>query len=248
MNACMTHGYVLPGTPHEVVDHRYFFATRAPSGARIGAYTCGVAREALARGLRRYGRNALGDFYFLLRALPMFADNPSVTGFLIEQAVLSSIGNKGLDISEGINSPMETVMFGGDFPEIHTRKPLTLYCPLQCNLRAIDGLVVRFTDQRCFMFPVQISIRKVTTDCEAWFFDQWPLWIRGLAGYEIEVQFVWVVESTPASNEPAGRGSRTLRKGRHPFNLEYRRWRIPLKDVDQQVDDWLERARAARER
>lgn len=142
MNACMTHGYVLLGTPHNVVDHRYFFAARAPSGARIGAYICGVAREALARGLRRYGRNTLGGFHFLQRALTIFADNPSVTEFLIEQAVLSSIGNKGVDISEGINSPMETVMFGGDFPKIHTRKPLTLYCPLQCNFRAIDGLIV----------------------------------------------------------------------------------------------------------
>jgi hypothetical protein len=51
--------------------------------------------------------NNFGDSDFL-SALDDYIDNPSVTGFFIEQAVLSYIGSHGLNISKGIYSPMET--------------------------------------------------------------------------------------------------------------------------------------------
>ena len=145
MNACMIKDYVPPA-PHHVVDHRYFFATQS-GDAEIGPDTCGIAREAVARALRLYGRNTSGDYQFLLRALTTFTNSPSVTGFLIEQTVLSSIGARGLDIGEEISSPMETIGFRGEFPEIEPDIKLALYCPLRSNFPGIDRLVVRFNKE-----------------------------------------------------------------------------------------------------
>jgi hypothetical protein len=59
-----------------------------------------------------------GDADFLI-ALNDYITNPSVTGFFIEQAVLSSIAANGLEISEQVSKRMNTVMFKGDIPDFN---------------------------------------------------------------------------------------------------------------------------------
>ena len=67
--------------------------------------------------------------------------NPSITGFFIEQATLSSIASCGLEISEQISRKMETVMFSGRFPVFSNRTEgdPVLYCPLDFNRLAINS-------------------------------------------------------------------------------------------------------------
>jgi hypothetical protein len=70
--------------------------------------------------------------------------NPSVCGFVVEQAMLSSIALKGLDIGMKINTPMEVVSFVGPKPQFRTDTPgkPTLYRPQKFNFECIDGIIV----------------------------------------------------------------------------------------------------------
>jgi hypothetical protein len=52
-----------------------------------------------------------------LNSLHNYIDNPSVTGFMIEQAVLSSIQTRGLAIGGNIYKSMELVMFDSPISE-----------------------------------------------------------------------------------------------------------------------------------
>jgi hypothetical protein len=75
--------------------------------------------------------------------LSMFTANPSVTGFMIESAVLSSIRSHGLAIGENIGRPMKMKLFADSF-NIATDiigQPV-LYCPKKFNHEAIDGIIV----------------------------------------------------------------------------------------------------------
>ena len=122
------------------MDHRYFY--RDADGR--GNYTCGIARETAVRLLRFHGMNKFADADFL-SSLDEYINNPSVTGFFIEQATLSWIGDHGLSISANISKPLTVIMFEKDYPDsINTECGVTLYCPLKFNLRAIDGIIIRF--------------------------------------------------------------------------------------------------------
>jgi hypothetical protein len=73
-------------------------------------------------------------------ALNDYISNSSVTGFFIEQAVLSSIASRGLEIQEGISKEMDTVMFSGDIPEFNrTEGDPVLYCPIDFNYPGIEA-------------------------------------------------------------------------------------------------------------
>jgi hypothetical protein len=96
--ACINGGPVET-IDRRLVDHRYFYEEGG-----IGKYACGVARIAAARQLRYYGVSRFGDAR-CLSALNHYISNPSVTGFILEQAVLSSITSRGLDISREISGP-----------------------------------------------------------------------------------------------------------------------------------------------
>ena len=88
----------------ELIDHRYFYAVRRPTSSttleEVGNYACGIARDAVVKQLRKYGMNKFGDKDFL-KALDEFIDNASVTGFFIEESVLSTISSRDLEILKG---------------------------------------------------------------------------------------------------------------------------------------------------
>src|SRR2546429_7236723 len=78
-----------------------------------------------------------------LASLPAFITNPSVTGFMIESAVLSSIRSHGLAIGADIQRPMRIILFRRSFNIAMdiTGEPV-LYLPAKFNHESIDGIIV----------------------------------------------------------------------------------------------------------
>jgi hypothetical protein len=140
VKACISHQQVPLGwTGHlDLIDHRYFYRH---DDSDIGGNTCGLIRDAVAEQLLVWGIDfADTDF---LTSLHMFTTNPSVTGFMIESAVLSSIRSHGLAIRANIGRPMKMRLFA-DLFNIATDiidEPV-LYCPQKFNHPAIDGIIV----------------------------------------------------------------------------------------------------------
>jgi hypothetical protein len=238
MRACISGRYVMRDTPSNLIDNRYFFA-KAPSW--IGEYTCGIAREAAAKQLRRYKADKFSDTGFLM-ALNNYISNSSVTGFFIEQAVLSSIASRGLEISEQISKKMDTVMFSGDIPRFNrTEGDPVLYYPMGFNYPGIDGIIVRFTREKCFLYPLWITVAKSYSDSESVFFRKWSMWANELDDFEVELAFIWITEADSEVNtvNEEYRRTRSERKLVHP---SYRRLKIPLESVNPDISECYQRA------
>jgi hypothetical protein len=139
VKACISHQQVPSGwTEHpDLIDHRYFYRRDND----IGGNTCGLIRDAITDQLLMWGVDfADTDF---LTSLRMFTTNPSITGFMIESAVLSSIRSHGLAIGAKIKRPMKMRLFT-DLFNIATdiiNEPV-LYYPKRFNHLAIDGIIV----------------------------------------------------------------------------------------------------------
>ncbi|KAF8537366.1 hypothetical protein BDD12DRAFT_847117 [Trichophaea hybrida] len=187
--------------------------------------------------------NNFGDTDFL-SALDDNIDNPSITGFFIEQAVLSYIGSQGLNISKGICSPMETVMFAGNYPRYNMQRKLALYCPLKFNLQAIDGIIVRLerpkgrAKGKCFMFPLQITVARSHSDSESAFFNQWTNWTKemNLNKFDVGVEFLWITDKG-ASADNVSIGTKQLRSGDKVTNPKYTTCNVPLQIIGQEIWD-----------
>jgi hypothetical protein len=139
VKACISHQKVPSGW-HEhldLVDHRYFYRHDNDTGG----YTCGLIRDAVAEQLLMWKVN-FADTNFLT-SLRKFTTNPSVTRFMIESAVLSSVRSHGLAIGAKIKRSMKMRLFE-DLFNIATDiigEPV-LYCPKKFNHPAIDGIIV----------------------------------------------------------------------------------------------------------
>ena len=94
------------------------------------------------------------------------------------------------------------------------------------------------------MFPLLITLgpRKEQLDPEEMFFNEWPRWIRDLTGFEIEVQFLRVVESGPSVNVHCEGKPCTSTTGHRFLTPSYRRWQIPLKEISEDIQDGLNHA------
>ena len=231
--ACIYGGPVEP-INRRLVDHRYFYEEGG-----IGKYACGVARIAAARQLRYYGVSRFGDAG-CLSALNHYISNPSVTGFILEQAVLSSITSRGLDISREISGPMKAIMFPGNvtiFDENESGPALSW--PRQFNYPAVDGIIVRFDHsnkrKKCFIYPLQITVAKSHSDSEESFFRTWDSWTNGLKDtYDLEVEFFWITADEPPSSADFNEKSFSLRSG-NKLRPSYKRVHIPLKTVNEDI-------------
>jgi hypothetical protein len=108
----------------DLIDHRYFYRNDNNTGECV----CGVARDAVAEQLLTWNVNFANNSF--LASLPEFITNGSVTGFMIEKAVLSSIGSRGLAIGAEIREPMEIRLFADllDIATDFTSEPV-LYLP-----------------------------------------------------------------------------------------------------------------------
>jgi len=151
MTACITNR-APPNLSLKYIDHRYFFSKDGKA-----QYACGIAREAAARQLRDHKMTEFANLDSL-NVLKEHIRNPSVTGFFIEQAVLSSIVARGLAVMN-INQHVRQEMFVDDYPTFNkSLENWVLYCPMQFNYPAIDGILVRFKN-----LPEEDNSSKKTT-------------------------------------------------------------------------------------
>lgn len=215
----------------DLIDNRYFYSETDSTGK----YACGIAREAAARQLRRYKMDKFGDTDFLT-ALNDYIGNPSVTGFFIEQAVLSSIALRGLEIAGQISKRMDTVIFDGIIPNFHmTEGDPVLYCPINYNYRGIDGIIIRFTEGTCYMFPLQITIAKSHSDSEEKFFREWSKWTNKLTNIKVDLTFIWITKED-SELKLVDEEHRSTKSGDKIIHPSYYSQKIPLKSVS--LDIW----------
>jgi hypothetical protein len=126
----------------DLIDHRYFYR----EDSDIGGCACGLARDAVAEQLLMWNVNFVDTDF--LASLPEFITNGSVTGFMIEKAVLSSIASHGLAINAGIGVAMKTILFKKFNIQTGIRGEPVLYCPQKSNHEAIDGIIVLIEEDK----------------------------------------------------------------------------------------------------
>jgi hypothetical protein len=237
VRACISGQPVMDDTPSHLIDNRYFYA-KSPDF--VGRYACGIAREAAARQLRRYKVDKFGDTDFLM-ALNAYIDNPSVTGFFIEQAILSSIASRGLQISQDLSKKMDTVVFSGSIPKFNTTKSdPVLYCPI--NYRGVDGIIARFAEGKCYMFPLQITVAKSHSNSEEIFFREWSKWINELDNIEVVPMFLWITKEGSSEINTVPPVCCLTKSGRKLVRPSYCTQKIPLKRVNLGIWERYQRA------
>ena len=254
MKACVVHGVLPTGMPLNAIDHRYFFE-KTTLGASIGSYTCGAAREAVAKGLRLYGGTPRepGGHKSLLGLLRIQTPySPSVAGFCVKQAVLSLISSRGLSVGLHASSFLEIKHYPGDFPKMEDigSQP-KLFCPMKFEFGGIDGVIIsidRYCKRpRCHLLPLQVTIADARDSSEGLFFSQWSHWINTLALQlkAVDVEYVWIVGSGSSSV----RNCITLnqeRQGIYFSNPPYTRRTIALRELSSEIYSELRYAQAKR--
>ena len=251
MNACVTRRALPNDMPLKAFDHRYSFETMV-LGVRIGSYTCGVVREAVAKGLRQYG-DPIRDHRSLLQPLRVFTPySPSLAGFYAKQVVLSLITNRGLGIGDNTFSSLDTTLYPGDFPDMSDigKRP-RLFCPRKFEFGGIDGVIISIDRERkwsrCHLLPLQVTIADARESSEILFFSQWSHWINtvGLQVNNVEIEYVWIVGSGPSSNREFRKQTRH-RQGIAFLNPEYTRQTITLRDLSPEIHSEWRYAQARR--
>ena len=230
MKACLSHSTVPYGWSRylDLIDHRYFYQL-----GKRGSYSCDIARNAAAQQLDLFKAD-FADSNFLISLL-YYIDNPSVTGFMIEQAVLSSIGSTGLAINAQIGESMDVrpLMKEPNFATNVTEKPV-LYRPIEFNYKAIDGMIVKAGKKnangkkpKLCLFPIQITVAKSHSDSHTKFFVEYNKWSRYLKDFDVEIQFLWI-------NLKGGNTRQHRKTIQWPAHQE--RY-VPLKKVSQEI--WM---------
>jgi hypothetical protein len=210
---------------------------------KIGFYTCGLARTALAGKLRE-----LGEDLFLGWGSAIFDNynNKSVLGFILEQMCLSSISQRGLHAAGLDFGMMKTIVFPGNCPDFDVKSPLTLYVPVSYNFPAIDGAVLSLNHQEKLaqLVPLQVTIAARHTDSEQRFFSTWKPWSDGLMeeGYGVEVKFLWITGARRSATEVVAETVRNTRRGPAIVNPRYERSYVTIEDLDKDIGEKLGRA------
>ena len=247
MTACFRHKSIPSGQNLDLIDHRYFYEDNGS-----GRYTCGLVRDAVAERLLEWGDNFI-DANSLV-SLADFINNPSVVGFMIEHAVLSSIRSKGLAIDAGIRRSMKVRLLTepSDIETDITNQPV-LYWPKRFNFETIDGIIVLINPEelndeknakrsvkektqkgknakagkdRLLMFPLQITLdRAGHPDSHKKFFNDYGKWTKHLSDFDVETQFIWIT--------PGDRGFQTHQSSSEWPAHEERY--IPFEDVSAEI-------------
>ena len=187
----------------KLIDHRYFYNTPDPKlGRNVGHCTCGLARKAVGTMLLVGSNVRFCDMDFL-QSLPDYIHNPSVVGFMIEQAVLSSIALNGLNIRPETNRRMVVKAFEEEVPNVDddTEGPI-LYLPQAFNFKAIDGVIVvkepepkeGLSEKKLLVLPLQITVAERHSDSHETFFSEWNTWNEKLKRFNVEPHFIWITE------------------------------------------------------
>jgi hypothetical protein len=236
MNGCLLQG--AAADDEELYDHRYFYVDRF-----TGHYTCGLARDVMAKTLRSLGEDRFLNWNWI-SSFNDFKKNPSVLGFLVEQTCLSSIAQKGLHVNGlGFNN-MPTKVFERSYPDYDLSLDLRLYIPFAYNFKAIDGLILSLdADQKIAkLVPIQVTISKNHSDSSGAFFTHWKDWTKGLEGYTIEATFLWITEDKRDIEEKR----EVLKKLRGSSKLVYPKHKecfVTVEDINRDIGTSLASAR-----
>jgi hypothetical protein len=182
--------------PH-LIDHRYFYDDINPEfGERAGAFSCGLARDA-ATGMLLANNVHFAGVDFLM-SLSKYIDNPSVAGFMVEKAVLSSISLYGLNIV-GIQGSMKVESYKGRIESLYLKGDLVLHLPGAFNYKTIDRVIVwKASDGeksdgkkgQLLVFPLQVTVAKMHKDSHATFFREWKQWSADLGEFDVVPEFI----------------------------------------------------------
>jgi hypothetical protein len=198
--------FLLGGMPHtDAYDHRYLYE----DDRGIGHIACGLARDCLVSAIRQLdGDRHFVDGSFLSNIKTM--ENPSVRGFLIEQACLTYIRTNGLllpDPFAGLLMPDSVVYFdAGSEAEariVSAQTPCVLYIPRPFNYRAIDALIRRVTFGQnvageevvtsVLLVPIQVTVSASHKPSPASFYPRHHVWLSDIdASVPRQHVFVWL--------------------------------------------------------
>jgi hypothetical protein len=201
MSSFLTNDYA-PGYGVGDYDHRYFYIAHDERCYCISGY----ARDRMADYLFEKGRLEVFTTSSWIQCIKEFKNNPSVMGFMVEKACLSSIFKSGL-MTKAINFKPDNYDFFTSTKEIKFSKnegSCTLYLPRLWNQKSIDGLITLYKLQNkkenadkdtLYIVPIQItSDKKTHSDSEASFFSGiWPGLESKIPGdLEAKVMFIWI--------------------------------------------------------
>ena len=255
MKACFSRRVIPCGSPcwPKLIDHRYFYHQYKRPDQDVadyyGNYTCGLARNAVAAELLASKVNfADTDF---LKPLSNFINNPSAARFMIEHAVVSSIGLKGLAIGATFQKPMDIILFQdatANFRKDITDRPV-LYRPYKSNSKGIDGVIVYIKtrpklkrkgkgkaeeeERKLFMCPFQVTLAPDShSDSRETFFNRYDEWIECFKRFDIVTEFLWITPK-PSSLIEHGEKSR-------PKWPAHRERYVSLEDVNKSIWRWYQ--------
>jgi len=176
----------------DLFDYRYFYMGKE----RRGNCTCGLARQAAAVVIRRGKPGLLCDKIWI-RSLYTFRNNPSVVGFLVEQACLSAISTTGFYHGSITWQSFTATTFKGNLLTIIGRESNEIFfIPEDPFFKDIDALYLKVDAEKktAMVVPIQVTVAKTHKDSEAAFYSRWADWEDCFKGYELKTNFVWIVE------------------------------------------------------
>ena len=162
---------------------------------RCGNYTCGLARQAAAVVIRR-GLPDLLCSETWIHSLHTFRNNPSVVGFLVEQACLSAISATGFYHGDINWQSFTATTFRGDILNAIGRRSYERFFIPEDPFKDIDALYLKVDAEKktAVVVPIQVTISKTDKDSEAAFYSRWTDWQIFFRGYTLTTDFVWIVE------------------------------------------------------
>jgi hypothetical protein len=201
MSSCLTNNDAPSGCGINDYDHRFFYIENNRCHC-----TSGFVRDCMANYLFEKGRSEVFIDSSWIQCIEEFKNNPSVMGFMVEKACLSSIFKSGFLAKEIYFKP-DNYKFFTSIKEINfsmNEGSCTFYLPRRWNQKSIDGLITLYKLQNkkekidhdtLFIVPIQITLDKEThSDSEASFFAGiWPELKSKISGdLRVEVIFIWI--------------------------------------------------------
>lgn len=170
-----------------------------------------------------------------LSSLYTFKNNPSVLGFLVEQACLSSISETGFRHGALNWNSLPATIFDG-IRAIPPGSCEIFFVPDAPNFKDIDALYLRVDKElkTVLVVPIQITVAKAHKDSEAAFYSRWSDWQECFEGYTITTTFVWIVEDK-RSWEAVEEKFKKMRSGSKLISPEHNQLFIKVVDLYPQL-------------
>jgi hypothetical protein len=206
MSACLTNNHPPSGYGVDDYDHRFFYID---NDSRCHC-SSGFVRDCMADYLLEKGKLEVFSNSSWIDCIDEFKNNPSVMGFMVEKACLSSIFKNGF-IAKEITFKPGNYKFFTSIKEISfsmDQGSCTFYLPRRWNKKSIDGLITLYKlrnkkekvdKDTLYIVPIQITVDKEThsNSEESFFSEIWRDLKPKLPGnLEAEVIFTWITRES----------------------------------------------------